>query len=120
MSKFKIIFYTTENGGKPFYTFLCQQQTKMKAKIIRELELLEEFGSDIQSNHSKSVGDGLFELRIKFSSNITRIFYFYYKEKTIIILNGFVKKSQKTPRVELRKARKYKREYIEREMKICL
>lgn len=60
------------------------------------------------------MGDGLFELRIKFSSDITRIFYFFVVDNKIILTNGFVKKAAKTPKGELELARKYKKDYERR------
>ena len=60
------------------------------------------------------MGDDIFELRIKFAKDISRIFYFFWSEKKIILTNGFVKKSQKTPKNELDKAKKYKEDYKRR------
>ena len=60
------------------------------------------------------MGDDIFELRIKFAKDISRIFYFFWSEKKIILTNGFVKKSKKTPKSELNKAKKYKEDYMRR------
>ena len=56
----------------------------------------------------------IFELRVKFSSNISRIFYFTFKNNTFVLLNGFTKKSDTTPQRELNKAVKYKQDYERR------
>lgn len=61
-----------------------------------------------------SKNKGIYELRIKFSSDISRIFYFSYHQNTFVLLNGFVKKTQKTPELELEKARKYKADHERR------
>lgn len=87
---------------------------KMRNKAVRSLELLEEFGNTLREPNSKALGDGLFELRIKFSSDITRIFYFFYVENKIVLTNGFVKKTPRTPPAELELARKYKADYERR------
>lgn len=55
--------------------------------------------------------DGLYEIRIKQSSNIFRVFCFFDEGKLVIIINGFQKKSQETPRNEIKKALKIKQEY---------
>ena len=68
----------------------------------------------LREPYSKPVGGGLFELRIKFSSDITRIFYFFYVDNKIIVTNGFVKKSRKTPKEEIVLAKKYKSDYENR------
>lgn len=56
----------------------------------------------------------LFELRIKFSSDISIIFYFTFQNNTFVLLNGFTKKSNKTPTNELDRAIKYKKDYESR------
>src|SRR5690554_4318094 len=57
--------------------------------------------------------DGLFEARIKLGSNIWRVFCFFDKGKLVILLNGFTKKTQKTPKKEIDKAVKLMTEYYE-------
>lgn len=88
---------------------------KMAAKMYGMIELLEENGPALRMPYSEHLQDGIFELRIKFSSNITRVLYFFYVEKKIILTNGFVKKTQKTPKNELLTAIKYRQEFLERD-----
>jgi phage-related protein len=57
------------------------------------------------------IEDGIWELRITFAGNISRIFYFFYDRTNIIMTNGFVKKTQKTPREEIEKAKERKKKY---------
>jgi phage-related protein len=56
--------------------------------------------------------DGLFEIRIEFESNIYRIFCCFDEGNLVVLFNGFQKKSQKTPRIEIDKALKIKEEYF--------
>ena len=56
----------------------------------------------------------MYELRIKFSSDIARIFYFTYYNNKFVLLNGFIKKTMKTPENEIKKARKYMEDYKRR------
>lgn len=56
----------------------------------------------------------LFELRIRFSSNVSRIFYFTYRQRAFVLLNGFTKKSDHTPREELERALRYKADFERR------
>ena len=86
----------------------------MRAKAVKEIAILKELGISIKEPYSKHLKDGVFELRIKFTSDIARIFYFFYVEKKIILTNGFIKKMQKTPHLELEKALKYKADYERR------
>lgn len=83
-------------------------------KALQELTLLSEKGTDLREPHSKSLGEGLFELRIKIGSNISRCFYFFRRGRKIIVTNGFVKKSQRTPLRELKRARLFKKDWEER------
>ncbi len=61
--------------------------------------------------------DGLFEIRVQVGNNIYRIFCFFDKGNLVILLSGFQKKSQKTPRKEIRKAELLKQEYYEKKSK---
>lgn len=88
--------------------------SKCVPKMFRELELLETFGNELREPHSKPLGDGIYEIRAKVASDITRVLYFFVVNKTIILTNGFVKKTQKTPDSEIALAKKYRRDYLER------
>lgn len=111
---FDIEFYTLPDGRKPVEEFLDSLPIKMRIKVIDSLDLLEQYGNQLRMPYSKALNDGLFELRIQFSSDISRIFYFFYVGNKIVVTNGFVKKTQKTPQVELVKAQKYKKDYERR------
>ena len=74
---FDIEFYRLPNGTAPVEEFLDSLNVKMRSKAIYSLSILEEQGNRLREPFSKSLGDGLFELRIKFASDITRIFYFF-------------------------------------------
>lgn len=108
---FDLEFYSLPNGEKPVQVFLDSLDGKMRAKALHELSILEEFGNQLREPHSKPLGDGLFELRIKFAHDISRIFYFFVVDNKIILTNGFVKKTMKTPKLELALAQKYKADY---------
>ena len=59
--------------------------------------------------------DSEFELRAKQGSDISRVMYFFFVGQKAVLTNGFVKKSQKTPKSEIELAKKYKQDYMERE-----
>lgn len=108
---FDIDFYRLPDGTAPVEEFLDTLTVKMRNKALDSLLILEEFGNSLREPYSKYMGNGLFELRIKFSSDISRIFYFFYADNKIILTNGFIKKTQKTPRAQLKLARQYKADY---------
>ena len=72
------------------------------ADYLRLSDLLEELGPAIRLPYSRSMGDGLFELRPHGPEGIGRVFYCYLIGRRIVMLHSFIKKTQETPRRELR------------------
>ena len=79
------------------------------------LKILSEYGNNLREPYSKYIDKGIFELRIKFSTDITRIFYFFVRDSKIILTNGYIKKQNKLDSNEFSKAVKYKEDYERRE-----
>ncbi len=75
------------------------------ARFLRYAERMEIYGPDLGMPHTRAMGDGLFELRLKAAEGIARIFYCTVVDRRIVFLHQFVKKSDKTPRKELELAR---------------
>lgn len=111
MGHFEIEFFEKADGTSPALEFILSQDKKMKAKLFRLIELLELEGSELREPYSKPLGDGIFEIRAKQGSDITRVLYFFVIGKKIILTNGFVKK---TPQKEIDTAKKYRAEYEQR------
>ena len=80
--------------------------TGMLANYLHILEIIEEFGPTIGKPYTSPMGSGLFEIRAKGKEGIGRSLFCTVKGKEIIILHSFIKKTQKTPKKELEKARK--------------
>jgi phage-related protein len=76
------------------------------ANFLHIAEMMEEFGSTLGAPYTKSLGKGLFEIRAKGQEGIGRSFFCTLKGKEIIVLHSFIKKSQKTPKKEMKIARK--------------
>lgn len=114
MIKFEVIFYEKENGETPVEQFISNLDIKMRAKLVGLLEILEEKGNMLREPYSKYLEDGIFEIRCKVGNNITRVMYFFYFEGKIILTNGFVKKTQKTPTAELQLAKERRKDFLER------
>ncbi len=111
---FEVEFYARQGGTKPVQEFLDSLETKMRVKALNSLILLEQSGIELREPYSKPIENGIFELRIQFAGDISRIFYFFYTGKKIILTNGFIKKTQKTPHREIELAMKYKADYERR------
>ncbi len=114
MPKFEVIFYEEKNGECPIEEFLEELSMKMRAKLIGLLEILEERGNELREPYSKYLGDGIFEIRCKVGNDITRVLYFFYYEGKIVLTNGFVKKTQKTPQREIKLAKARRVDFLER------
>lgn len=115
-AEFDVMLYETSNGDCPVQDFLDSLDDKMAAKMYGMIKLLEEYVPALRMPYSEHLQNGIFELRAKVSSNTTRVLYFFYVNKKIILTNGFVKKTQKTPKKELLTAMKYKKDYYDREV----
>ena len=118
--KWIIKFYEKENGEVPVEEFLNSLSPKHRAKAIREIDLLEEYGIELSFPHTKNIEGkkykGLWELRIQLASDISRIFYFMSEGRKFVLLHGFVKKTDETPTKELdigkSRMEEYKRRYM--------
>ena len=110
--EFVIIFYKKDDGTEPAKEFLDGLDNKMRAKMIRTVELLRDYGYELREPYSKHLNDGIFELRAKVSTDITRVLYFFVSGRKAILTHGFVKKTQKTPQSEIEKAENYRRDYL--------
>ena len=96
-----------------FEDFLKAQPDKVKLKIYKILNLVEE-QQQIPSKFIKHLEgtNGLYETRFSLGSDIWRVFCFFDEGYLVILLNGFQKKSQKTPIKEIDKALKLRQEYF--------
>ena len=111
---FKVTFYRKPDGSKPAGKFIKGLDAIAKEQVIREIRNLALLGNQLREPKSKPIeGEtNLFELRIKERSNIHRMFYFFIVGNEIIITNGFTKKSQKTPKGEIERAKRYRKDYL--------
>jgi phage-related protein len=85
------------------------------ARYLRLTDLMIEFGANLGLPHTKPIETGLFELRIKGKEGIARVFFCTKAGKKIVMLHLFVKKSQKTPKKEIKIAKARMNEVIEDE-----
>lgn len=115
---FELEFYVKENGTVPVQDFLYSLPPKLRAKAFRDIELLEKLGGELREPYVKALkgrrNKGLYELRIKFSNENARIFYFAHYNDKYVLLHGFLKKTMQTPENEIERARKYLEDYRRR------
>ena len=105
---------TTYVYGNEFWDFYYAQRTEVQDKIdwviglVRSLRMVpEKFFKHLEGT------EGLFEIRIKVGSDIFRIFCFFDEGNLVILINGFQKKTDKTPKNEIEKAERLKQRYYE-------
>lgn len=117
--KYKIEFYEKANGKSEIWDFL--EKLRIKAtmskdariqykQILLYIQLLEDNGTILPENVAKHIEENIWELR----PGNNRIFYFYYADNTFVLLHSFRKKTQKTPRREIEKAKAERNDYISR------
>ena len=110
----EVTYYKTSSGRVPVLDYIESQETERIAKIRNAFRLLREFGigeSQLDTRKIKGKKDKkLYELKISSS----RIIYFIVSEKKFVLVHGFTKKSNKTPKKELSTARKRMRDYFRR------
>jgi phage-related protein len=104
----EIIFY-----GDYFWDFYKKQSQKVRKKINWTIGLLK-YHEVIPEKYLKHIEEtDLYEIRVSFGNNIFRVFCFFDKGRIIIVLNGFQKKTEKTPKTEIERALKLKKDYYE-------
>ena len=114
MQNYNIIMYRKNNGEKPVKKFLDGLNVKTKARVMRMIKILKDNGIQLREPYSKNLGDGIFELRIQQGNDRARVLYFFMQGNNIILTNGFMKKTQKTPKKELEKAKRYRKVFLEK------
>ena len=114
MQEFEIVLYATEDGIRPVRDFIKSLDEKMQAKIAQTIRLAAEKGTRLREPYSKHLGDGIFELRTKAGTDISRVLYFFVIGRRIVLTNGFIKKTQRTPPEEIKRAKAYRDDYLAR------
>ena len=97
-----------------FEKFYNDQTEKVQRKILWTLRIIEQVDRipELYLKHLKDTS-GLYEIRVQVGNNIFRMFCFFDLENLVVIGHGFQKKSQKTPKKEIKKAEQIKQEYYE-------
>ncbi|MBC3797382.1 type II toxin-antitoxin system RelE/ParE family toxin [Acetobacterium tundrae] len=116
---FKVIFYKDSNGNEPVREYLIKLKARSSTskqdriqftKITAYIRSLQEYGTRIGNPTVKHIDGDICELR----PLSDRIFFFYWKDETFVLLHYFRKKSQKTPQKEIDKSKHNMSDFIER------
>ena len=105
MSDYQVKYYQNSRSGEmPVLRYILEADKKDRAKIYKYINYLENQGGYLDEPYSRHLIDKIRELRVDFSHNRHRIFYFASINKVIILLHAFLKKTDKTPKQEIQRA----------------
>ena len=116
---YTVEFYETQDGECQIWDFLeglrIKAATNKDARIQHKqaslyIELLQQNGTHLNENITKHLEDGIWELR----PGNNRVFYFFFQDDVFVLLHQFRKKSQKTPKREIEKAKRERDDYLSR------
>ena len=116
---YKIIFYEDKNGHSELYEELMRiakgagrnKDLRIQYKQITYcVELLKNQGTNLPTNIAKHIQDDIWELR----PGNNRVLYFYFENNTFVLLHMFRKQTQKTPILEIEKAKKERNDFVMR------
>jgi len=110
MEEWSIEYYEDNRGNKPVEVYIDSLPAEKQANIIRVFDLVKEFGIQLGTPYLKHIEDKIWEMR----PGSARILYFTYTGKKFVLLNGFTKKTNKTPKKEMKIAQYRKKNYEEK------
>ncbi|HBG62391.1 MAG: hypothetical protein A2Y03_08655 [Omnitrophica WOR_2 bacterium GWF2_38_59] len=117
MMKLTSVYYSTESERVPVEKFIDSLNARTQQKFFAVVGMLEKYGKSLPEPHAKYLGEEIYELRFKGQEGHVRILHFFYHEDKVILTNGFIKKSNKTPKKEIESAKFRRETYINRKNK---
>jgi len=117
---YKVIFYKDSKGNEPVREYMdkvrdkacTSKQDRIKySKIVQNLKMLREYGTRAGQPFVKHIDEDIWELR----PLSDRVLFFYWKDDTFVLLHYFHKKTQKTPKKEILRAKSRVKDFLERE-----
>ena len=113
----RVIFYHTALGACPVESFLDSLSGKQSQKVLWVLRLIQEINPVPTQYLKKLVNtDDIWEVRIQVGNDTFRLLGFFVENNHMILTNGFVKKTQKTPPQEIKLAKQRKQDYLNRRL----
>ena len=104
--KTAVVIYRDDDGTSPLRQWLLTLQAKARAECVAALGLLENYGHELRRPYCENLGDGIYELRVKFRRVNLRMLYFFHERRAVVVTHGFAKEREIPPReIELAKAR---------------
>jgi len=111
--KYRVKFYEDIRTKKsPVLEYIYQLKDNEQSKIFKYIEFLKDSRGYLDEPYSKHIRGKIRELRVDFGKSRHRVFYFIFIEKNIIFLHAFLKKTSKTPDVEIKRAEENYKNFI--------
>ncbi|OLC63928.1 MAG: hypothetical protein AUH69_13290 [Actinobacteria bacterium 13_1_40CM_4_65_12] len=107
-------FYATAQGARPAEAWLRDQPVKAQARFAWIFDLLEEHGTNVKQPYVSHMVGKIWEVRVEHEKVQHRLLYFSAPKRKLVMLHGFVKKTQKTPPKEIEVAAQRMRDYMAR------
>ena len=108
-------YYRDSKDIEPVKEFIDSLPEKSRAQIIGKIELLAKYGVLLKKPYTRHIKGKIWELRISVSKGYSRIFYFSYTGRRFVLLHAFIKKTDKTPPVEIDIAEKRMQDFLDRQ-----
>lgn len=110
----EVIYYETEDHKCPIMEFIDSRKKRNQAKVLSYVSLLQDNGPNLTRPYADLLEEGIHELRVKLSGEQTRILYFFCFRNLIVLTHAFIKTTNKVPKAEIKKAKKYRDDFLKR------
>ena len=110
----QVLYYESADGTCSVAEFIDSRKERDQAKIFSWLSLLEAQGPNLPRPYADLLTDGIHELRIKLSGDQVGVLYFFCYKDFIILTHALVKQTDAVPSSEIRKAKKYREDFLTR------
>lgn len=112
--KWNVLYYESSEGKCPTMDFIDSRNKRNQAKLLSFISLLQEYGPNLPRPYADLLKDGIHELRVKLSGGQVRFLYFFCYRDIIVLTHVFKKTTDKVPETEIRKAKKYRENFLKR------
>ena len=103
--RYRVLYYETENGREPVAEWIDNRPVREQVKLFWVLERLAESGFSLGPPWLKRLDDDIWEVRLKYGGVLPRVLFYQRDERTLVLLDAFSKKAQRTPKRRLDTAR---------------
>jgi phage-related protein len=111
-------YYRDSKGKEPVAEFIDTLSNEARAKVFRTIKLLKDYGVLLKEPYTRQIKGKIRELRVTDRAGKIRVLYFAFKGRRIILLHGFIKKTEKTPFGEIETAEKRMNDFIDRQKEL--